>query len=345
MLKDIRLVLIGFGNVGRAFASLLLQKEETLLNEFGIQARVTGIITKRHGAVINADGIDLPKALTLVEANRSLVELSTHAFNGNTLDFIKACEADVLVETTPVNPQAGTPAIDHLQAGFEKGMHGITATKGPVVYAYNKLSELAKSKGLKFRFESAVMDGAPIFSLHRKTLAGAEIEGFEGILNSCTNLLIEAMEAGTPLDEAIKYAQEIGIAESDPSNDVDGWDAAIKVAALSTVLMNHPITPLDVDRTGIRGISPQDIAEAKAEGKRWKLVCRGGWRDEQFIAEVKPEKVAAGSPLYSVSGTSSFVSFALDVLPGLGILESDPSPKTTAFGLLADLIDIYQDGK
>lgn len=345
MLKDIRLVLIGFGNVGRAFASLLMQKEETLRNEYDIRARVTGIITKRHGAVINADGIDLPKALTLVEANRSLVELSTHAFNGNTLDFIKACEADVLVETTPVNPQAGTPAIDHLQAGFEKGMHGITANKGPVVYAYNKLSELAKSKRLKFRFESAVMDGAPIFSLHRKTLAGAEIEGFEGILNSCTNLLIEAMEAGTPLDEAIKYAQEIGIAESDPSNDVDGWDAAIKVAALSTVLMNHPITPLDVDRTGIRGISPQDIAEAKAEGKRWKLVCRGGWRDEQFIAEVKPEKVAAGSPLYSVSGTSSFVSFALDVLPGLGILESDPSPKTTAFGLLADLIDIYQDGK
>lgn len=342
MTKDIRLVLVGFGNVGRAFASLLLQKQASLLRDYGLQARVTGIITARHGGCIDPNGIDLEKALSLVEAKQSLASLSTQPFDGNTIDFIKSCPADVLVETTPVNPQAGTPAIDHLKTGFELGMHGITANKGPVVYAYQKLKQLAEQKGLKFRFESAVMDGAPIFSLHRKTLAGAEIEGFEGILNSCTNLLLEAMEDGTGLEEAIRHAQAIGIAESDPSNDVDGWDAAIKVAALATVLMDHPITPLDVDRTGIRDITAKEIAEAKAEGKRWKLLCRGGWEGETFIAQVKPEKVSPESPLYSVAGTSSFVSFVLDVLPGLGILESDPSPKTTAFGLLADLIDIYQ---
>lgn len=342
MTKELRLALIGFGNVGRAFASLLMQKETTLLNEYGLKPRVTGIITARHGAAIDPDGIDLSKALSLVEAKQSLAPLSKIAFEGNTIDFIKTCPADVLFETTPVNPQAGTPAIDHLQAGFESNMHGVTANKGPVVYAYQKLNNLAASKGLKFRFESAVMDGAPIFSLHRNTLAGAEIEGFVGILNSCTNLLIEAMEEGTSLEEAIVHAQEIGIAESAPSNDVDGWDASIKVAALSTVLMKHPITPLDVDRTGIRDISQEDIANAKAEGKRWKLVCRGGWKDDKFIAQVKPETVSPDSPLYSVAGTSSFVSFTLDVLPGLGILESDPSPKTTAFGLLSDLIDIYK---
>ena len=341
MTKEIRLVLVGFGNVARAFASLLMQKENTLKQDYGLKARVTGIITARHGACIDPDGIDLEKALNLVKAEESLNSLSKVAFTGDTLSFIKTCPADVLIETTPVNPQAGTPAIDHLQCGFENNMHGITANKGPVVYAYQKLNDIAAKAGLKFRFESAVMDGAPIFSLHRRTLAGAEVEGFVGVLNSCTNLLIEAMEVGTSLEDAIREAQAIGIAESDPSNDVDGWDAAIKVAALSTVLMKHPITPLDVDRTGIRGITSQDIAEAKAEGKRWKLVCRGEWQGDQFLAQVKPEKVGPESPLYSVSGTSSFVSFALDVLPGLGILESDPSPKTTAFGLLADLIDIY----
>ena len=342
MIKEVRLMLIGFGNVGRAFASLLTQKEETLGKDYGIRAKVTGIITARHGACINPDGINLTEALRLVENKQSLASLGTQSFEGTTLDFIKTCPADVLIETTPVNPQAGTPAIDHLQAGFEQGLHGITANKGPVVYAYQKLNQLAQSKGLRFRFESAVMDGAPIFSLHRKTLAGAEIEGFVGILNSCTNLLIEAMEVGTSLEDAILHAQQIGIAESDPSNDVDGWDAAIKVAALSPVLMNHPITPLEVDRTGIRGITSEMIAEAKAQGKRWKLVCRGGWQGDNFIAQVKPEMVSAESPLYSVAGTSSFVSFTLDVLPGLGVLESDPSPKTTAFGVLADLIDIYQ---
>lgn len=341
-MKEIRLVFVGFGNVCRAFARLLMQKEDTLLTDYGLRVKVTGIITARHGACINPDGIDLNKALHLVQNKQDLAALGAQPFSGNTLDFIKICPADVLVETTPVNPQAGRPAIDHLRAGFEQGMHGITANKGPVVYAYRELTQLATSKGLKFRFESAVMDGAPIFSLHRKTLDGAEIEGFVGILNSCTNLLIEAMEAGTSLEDAILHAQQIGIAESDPSNDVDGWDAAIKVAALSTVLMRHPITPLEVDRTGIRGITTKMIASAKAEGKRWKLVCRGGWEKDQFIAQVKPEMVSADSPLYSVAGTSSFVSFTLDVLPGLGILESDPSPKTTAFGLLADLIDIYK---
>ena len=344
MMKEVRLMLVGFGNVARAFASLLMEKQKTLESAYGIQARVTGIITARHGACIDPEGIDLEKALNLVQARQGLNTLSKVPFDGDTLSFIKTCPADVLIETTPVNPQAGTPAIDHLQCGFEHDMHGITANKGPVVYAYQRLNELAAKGGLKFRFESAVMDGAPIFSLHRKTLAGAEVEGFVGVLNSCTNLLIEAMEAGTSLQDAIREAQAIGIAESDPSNDVDGWDAAIKVAALATVLMKHPITPLDVDRTGIRGISAQDIAEAKAEGKRWKLICRGEWHGEQFLAQVKPEKVGPESPLYSVSGTSSFVSFALDVLPGLGILESDPSPKTTAFGLLADLIDIYTQG-
>jgi len=143
---------------------------------------------------------------------------------------------------------------------------------------------------------------------------------------------------GETLEEAIAYGASIGITETDPSNDVDGWDAAIKIAALATVLMDHPMTPLEVDRTGIRGITPEMISEAKAAGERWKLICTGEFRDGAFFAQVKPHRVGPNSPFYTVSGTSSFVTFKLDVLPGLGVLESDPSPETTAFGLLSDLI-------
>ena len=205
-------------------------------------------------------------------------------------------------------------------------------------HGYRELTELATQVGKRFLFESAVMDGAPIFSLFRQPLAGAKLLGFTGILNSCTNLLLERMEAGETLNEAIAYGTSIGITETDPSNDVDGWDASIKIAALATVLMNHPMTPLEVDRTGIRGITPEMIAAAKAAGERWKLICTGEFRDGVFIAEVKPRRVGPDSPFYTVSGTSSFVTFRLDVLPGLGVLESDPGPETTAFGLLSDLI-------
>ncbi len=221
-------------------------------------------------------------------------------------------------------------------------MHAITANKGPVVHGHHALTSLASQKGLQFRFKSTVMDGAPIFSLHRATLPGAELRGFTGILNSCTNLLLERMESGETLEEAVRYGASIGITETDPSADIDGWDASIKVAALVTVLMGVPMKPQDVDREGIRGITPAMLAEARQAGMRWKLVCRASKQDDKIVATVKPEKVSPASPLYSVSGTSSFVVFETDVLPGLGILESDPGPETTAFGLLADMLNIYQ---
>lgn len=337
MTKKIRIMMVGFGNVGKAFAKLLLRKADELETRYGLKVVVTGIMTGSHGAAIDPNGLELEAMLQNVR-ERSLSELEGSGFKGNTFEFIEACPADVMIEITPVNPRSGQPAIDHLKAGIGKGMHGITANKGPVVYGFRELTQLASQHDRRFLFESAVMDGAPIFSLFRQPLAGAKLLGFTGILNSCTNLLLERMEAGETLDEAIAYGASIGITETDPSNDVDGWDASIKVAALATVLMDHALTPLEVDRTGIRGITPEMIAEAKTAGERWKLVCTGEYRDRVFFAQVKPMRVGPDSPFYTVSGTSSFVTFKLDVLPGLGVLESDPSPETTAFGLLSDLI-------
>lgn len=184
------------------------------------------------------------------------------------------------------------------------------------------------------------MDGAPIFSLFRSALPAIQLIGFEGILNSCTNLLLERMESGETLDQAVEYARSIGITETDPSGDIDGWDAAIKVALLVNVLMNYPIKLEEIKRQGIRAIDPTDIHSARQTGLRWKLVCRAETRDGKVVASVLPEKVTSQSPLFSVHGTSSFVMFKTDSLPGLGILESNPGPETTAYGLLSDLLTI-----
>jgi homoserine dehydrogenase len=184
------------------------------------------------------------------------------------------------------------------------------------------------------------MDGAPIFSLFREPLPCVDLLGFKGILNSCTNYILGLIAEGKGFDEAVAMAQQIGIAETDPSGDIEGWDAAIKVAALVTVLMGIPLKPQNVDRTGISAITPAMIAEAQAAGERWKLVCTARRDGERLLeASVKPERVSAASPMYSVDGTSSFIQFKLDVLPGLGVLESNPGPDTTAFGLLADLLN------
>lgn len=340
-MAHISLVLVGFGNVGRAFARLLLRKQPILAQEFDLTFNVTGIATGRHGKALVPTGIDLKQALEYAEKGLSLDNLSTVPAPEDMLAFIQACPGDVLFENTPVNHQTGLPAADYLRAALEKGMHAITANKGPVVHAFAELNALAKTQGKRFLFESAVMDGAPIFSLFRGPLPAAELRGFHGILNSCSNLLLERMEAGESFEDAVCYAQSIGITETDPSADIDGWDAAIKVAALSTVLMGIPLKPQEIEREGIRAITPRMLAEARQAGERWKLVCTAR-RDPQsggVQARVAPKRVSPGSPLYSIQGTSSYVQFEMDVLPGLGIVESDPGPETTAYGLLADLIN------
>jgi len=340
--ENYSLALIGFGNVGRAFARLLARKQALLQEQYNISCKVIGIATGRHGTAIDPAGIDLERALTLAESDQSLAELSTQPAPSGMLEFIRQCPADILFEISPVNHTTGQPAIDHLKTALEQGMHAITANKGPVVHAFSELTALAARHNRRFLYESTVMDGAPIFSLFRGPLPAAELRGFQGILNSCTNLILGLMEDGKTFDEAVKYAQSIGIAETDPSADIDGWDAAIKVSALATVLMGSPLKPQQVDRTGIRSITPDMISEARQAGERWKLVCSAQRAGAGVHGKVAPQRVPAGSPLFSINGTSSCVQFELDVLPGLGIVEGNPGPDTTAYGLLADMINIIR---
>lgn len=331
------LAFIGFGNVGRALARLLLRKRRELGQRYNVSFRTVAIATGRHGLAWNPDGLDLAAALDLVDTGESITQLTSADPPESTLELINSCGADVLFENTPVDYETGQPALDHLRAALESDMHAITANKGPLVHGYQELSRLAAERGLSFLFEATVMDGAPIFSLWRD-LPAAELTAFRGVLNSTTNLMLGRMEAGDSFDQAVRHAQAIGIAETDPSGDVDGWDAAIKVAALVTVLMKQSITPEHVERTGIRELSQQDVQAAQADQQRWKLVCAANRHGDEVRARVRPERVPAADPLYYVSGTSSALTLHTDVLGDLTITENDPGPHTTAYGLLSDFL-------
>ena len=341
-MKEISICLIGFGNVAKAFARLIQRKEEEFKQKYDVAFRITAIATGRHGRAIDFDGIDISKALDIHDNGKSLDVLSKIDAPSSIEEFIALSKADMLLENSPVNYETGEPAAKHIRCALENNMHAVSANKGPVVHAYHSLKELAEQHNKKYYFESAVMDGAPIFSVFREAMPANNITGFEGVLNSCTNLLIELMEKGQSFEDAVEYAQSIGIAETDPSGDIDGWDASIKVAAIITVLMDTPFTPQQVDREGIGNLSLTEIQQAMKDGNRWKLVCRAKKTADGISAKVAPEMVGPQSPLFSVNGTSSFVQFKTDVLPGLGILESDPSPDTTAYGLLADVLNILK---
>jgi len=249
-----------------------------------------------------------------------------------------------MFENSPVNYETGQPAIAHARAALNAGMHVSTANKGTVVHGYQELTALANSKGKKFRFESTVLGGTPLFATFREAFPAAELLSFKGIINATTNIILSRMEDGETFDEAVKYCQSIGIAETDPSGDVDGWDASIKVAALATVLMNAPLKPQQVNRTGIRGITPEMVKQAKADGKRWKLVASAERDGDSIRARVAPELVEPFSPLYGMMGSSTGLTFRTNVLPDYSVSVSERpgmkgGPDETAYGLFADFIN------
>jgi len=259
----------------------------------------------------------------------------------NVRAWLAAARADVLFEATSLNVKDGEPAVDHIRAALEHGAHAITANKGPIVHAYRELRDLATARGKRFLFESTVMDGVPIFSLFDQ-MPAIHLQGFHGILNSTTNIILGEMENGVTFDDALKKAQSLGIAETDATHDIDGWDAAVKTAALITVLMDAPIRVEEIKREGIRDLTPQALRNARRDGWPFKLVCRaqrvGQGEKTSVEGTVMPEKVLATSPMGKITGTSSYIHFETDIFPGLAITEENPGLYATAYGMLADFI-------
>ncbi len=251
--------------------------------------------------------------------------------------WLAAAQADILFEATSLNVQTGQPAVDHIRAALHHGAHAITANKGPIVHAYRELRDLAAARGKRFLFESTVMDGVPIFSLFDQ-LPAIHLQGFHGILNSTTNVILTEMESGLSFDESLKKAQALGIAETDATHDIDGWDAAVKTAALVTVLMDIPIKLEEINREGIRGLSAEAVRAEKKEGRPYKLVCRANKTGKGITASVRPEQIPLTDPMSQIAGTSSYIYFETDIFPGLAITEENPGLYATAYGMLADFV-------
>lgn len=340
------LALIGFGNVARSLARLLVRKQDVLKSKHNVTFSFTGISTGRHGYAVNQNGLDIQKALDLVENGKDISELSVFPVS-DSISVINNSAANVMFENSPVNTQTGQPAIDHIRTALELGMHVSTANKGPVVHGYRELMDLAKSKGKIFRHESAVLGGAPVFSVMREAFPLADLESFKGIFNATTNVILSRMESGETYEQALAYAQKIGLAETDPTNDVDGWDAAIKVAALVTVLWDTPMTPQQVNPTGIRGITTDMITKAKADGKRYKLVCSAEKVNGEIKVSVSPQLVDSSSSLYGMMNSSTGITFRTDVIIDYSIVLSEKpgmtgGPVETAYGLFADFVNIVK---
>ena len=333
-IRSFNLCFLGFGNVNCTLAQLLAKRAQELRERYNITYRITGIATRRVGWIADPKGLDWEG---LRGAGAPARELPKPSAATDVNSWLAAAKADILFEATSLNVETGQPAVDHIRAALNHGAHAITANKGPVVHAYRELRDLASSKGKRFLFESTVMDGVPIFSFFDQ-LPAIHLQAFYGILNSTTNVVLSQMEEGLTFDEALKKAQELGIAETDATHDIDGWDAAVKTAALITVLMDTRLKLDEIQREGIRELTPQAVRNAKRDGWPFKLVCRARRTPDGVEASVRPEKVLGTQPMAKISSSSSYVYFETDIFPGLAITEENPGLYATAYGMLADFV-------
>ncbi len=337
------LALIGFGHVARRFVQLLDDTKDRLASGHDLTCRIVGIATRRHGSGWWPDG---------VRATQSMLDDRVASLGGpggvpapaDAFDVIRRLgqsDADlrVVVETTTLDIEAGQPAIDHVRAAIAAGCHIVTANKGPVAFAYRQLRDEAAHAGVSFLFEGAVMDGVPVFNLARQTLPLIEIRGFRGVLNSTTNHILSALEDGEPFAPALARMQADGIAEADPSLDVDGWDAAAKTAALANVLMDADITPKSVDRLGIEESSGAAAQAAKRAGRRLRLVASARRLSDGHVqARVRPVELRGDDLLAGLRGQANALVLDTDLLGEVAITQLGGSLTHTAYALLSDLI-------
>ena len=314
---------------------MLVAKETELRRRYDVRWRLAGVATRRSGWVADADGLN-PLAIL----NSRWPASPTHVCR-DVCEWLEKTRADVLFEASSLNVHTGQPAIDHLKTALELGAHAISANKGPIVHAFRELTALAHEKKKKLLYEATVMDGVPIFSLFPLGLPATTLQGFSGVLNSTTNVVLTEIEKGRSLDEAVKRAKALGVTETDPAADLDGWDSAVKVAALAIALMDAPVRLEQVQRTGIRDLSEEKIRSVRAAGMRYKLVCRAERRGDGVVCTVQPEMLLASDPLANLEGTSSAIRFDLDVF-SFSIVEHNPGIEATAYGLLADFIRAVQ---
>lgn len=341
-LHTMRLLLIGFGSVGQELARILLSVDRHHPRIQELNLTVTGITTRTKGSLASPSGVDLRRALSdlgqfgvFQPENPDLSDVSSRG-------AVQTLEYDVLVELSTLEiASRGEPARGFIEQALRRGKDCVTANKGPVAFAFQELRALARTNRRHLLYESTVMDGAPVFNLARHCLAGARILSLGGVLNSTSNFILTEMESGGTFDKALLEAQVQGFAEADPSNDIDGWDAAAKLAVLSNVLMGANIDPGLVIRQGIRQITPADIGSAVARNERLRLIAAASRKASGEIeASVGVQSLPRNHPFSIVQGSGSVLRITTDLMSPLYIQQESPSVRDTAYGILNDLLEL-----
>lgn len=341
-MKTINVALLGFGSLGQSFARILIEKKDEIEKIYDTSVKVVAITTKTRGNLVDAWGIDLERVLSNVEQTGVLPKSREMMIHKNSVDIAKAVDYDVLIEMTPLEFSTGQIATEHIKTALKRGKNVICANKGPLAWHYRELKDLAKKNGCKLLFETAVMDGAPIFKMVRECFKMCRVTEIKGILNSTTNYILQGLEHGKVVKDIVSESKRRGFIEANPKNDMMGKEAAAKMVVLANAIMDADVTPADVDITGIDGITKEKIDEAASRGNVIKLMCRAYMKDGKTCVKIAPEEISKMDSYAAVTGTSLAVSLTTDLMGTVTLIEESPEVDQAGYGIFSDLITLIE---
>jgi homoserine dehydrogenase len=337
------LALIGFGGVNRALAKLISDKNNQWRADLDLTLNIVAVTDLHLGSVMSPNGIDPRTLLETRFEKGGFAQVSGGSATGDNERIITQAPADIVVEATFTNPDDGEPAVSHCRWALEADRHVVTTNKGPVAHARHHLKALAASRGRHFAYEGTVMSGTPVIRMANTVLAGAEMKGFEGILNGTSNFVLGRMERGLGLAEAVQEAQALGYAEADPTADVEGFDVRLKVVILANEWLGTDLRPSDVECRGLSALTPADLTAASEAGFRWKLIGSATREpDGRIIASVLPRRLPLDHALAGVNGATNAVSIKTEMLGDVTVTGPGAGPIETAYALLSDIIAIHR---
>jgi homoserine dehydrogenase len=338
-MRKVILAITGMGNVGRRLLELIQRKNEIAASRFDLALIIAGICDS-SGAVLNPAGINIDQALAAKENKKGICTLPSGAAGMKSAEFMQKVKADILVELTPTNLKDGEPGVGAIRTALTNNMHVVSANKGPLVLAFSELTDLAHTNNLRLLYSASVTGGLPTLNVGMRDLCIAEIHKVEGILNGTTNYILTKMAEGQSYNDALKKAQEIGMAETDPSLDVDGWDAACKLVIIANSVLKRRTTLSDINVEGISGVTMEQLEKASSQNQVIKLVACAEKKAEGYQFSVRPTSLPRSHRLATISSGMMAVIYQTDINGEmfLCIDESDPYP--TAAAVLRDIVHI-----
>ena len=335
-----RIILCGLGTVGKAFARLLAERRGQIAEKYRLDIQVAAAVDIGGAAVADQGALPLDDLLGHIDTGGAVETFTSHGRPGITgIEALSNIPADILVEATPTNLVDGEPARGHIFTALQNGLDVVSANKGPLVLFYGELLKLARDKGCRIFMSAATAAALPTLDVGLLCLAGADVLAVEGILNGTTNYILTRMQVEKcSYETALKAAQELGIAETDPTLDVEGFDTRNKLIVIANRIFGAHLGPDDVPLKGITRTGLADLEKAAEGGKVIKLVGTAERSDSGLNVLVGPKALDMDHPLASINYAEKGISYLTDTMGRVTVSGGKSSPTGAAAALLKDLI-------